>query len=433
LGDDVTGARAPRPFSRRSRRWALAALGAALVAAACNEDLTGGSACPDVCPPQNIQVTDTVLDAVALDTTLAGFPLLGTEPKMLLASRGDTLDVRAVIRFDTLDTIFTRGGVDSSIYALQRAYLLLRIDTLNTHYEPPVRIDLYDVDTTAADTALDAVRALFRQDRLIGGATFDSGQVKDSMRVPLDTAVVLARVKAKKRLRIGFHATSPNGVQIALGSLDGGLGTLLKYAASPDTNVRERIVAPTSATPAEDVLLKRDLVDYQLPFVVPPTDVSAPVMTVGGILGRRAYIAFNVPERIIDSSTVIRATLLLTQRPVRTLPDTGRFNVFPHLVTAGTEVVDLRRAALLISGQGAGFDSLRVAPGDSGAVQVEMVTALRNWARPQMENAHRALVLRSAVEGFSPFEAQYYSVEASAELRPRLRISYSLRTNFGIP
>jgi hypothetical protein len=278
------------------------------------------------------------------------------------------------------------------------------------------------------------VRALFRPDRLIGGASFDSGQVKDSMQVPLDTAFVLARIKTKGKVRVGLRATSPNAVQIALGSLGGNPGaTLLKYAASPDTAVRERSVAPTSATPADDPLLKSDLADYQLPFAVPPTDLSGPVLTVGGILGRRAYLAFNVPSRIIDSSTVIRATLLLTQRPVRTLPDTGGFTLFPHLVTAGNEVVDLERAALLISAPGGGFDSVRVVPADTGEVELEVVTALRSWGLATSENSHRALVLRSAVEGFSPFEAQYYSLEAPAALRPRLRISYSIRTDFGIP
>ena len=423
----------PRPFGARTRRLALVTLAAALVVAACNEDLTGGAACPAVCPPQNIQVNDTVFDAVTLDSTVSGYPLLGTESRILLASRGDTLDVRGVIRFDTLDTVFTHGGIDSTIYRISKAYVLLRIDTLKTTYKPPVRIDLYDVDTAAADTDLAAIRTLFRADRLIGGALFDSVKIKDSIQVPVDTVVMLAKIKARGHLRVGFQATAPNGAQIAMGATDGGLSALLKYNASSDTVVRDRIVAPTSSSPANDPILKSDLSDYQVPFLVPPTDTSGPVLTVGGIFGHRAYLAFNVPSRIVDSSTVIRATLLLTQKPLRNFSDTSKFTLFPHLVTAGKEVVDVARAAVLISAAGGGFDSLRVAPSDSGLVEVEMVTALRTWALASSANAQRALVLRSAVEGISGLEAQYFSTEAPSELRPRLRISYATRTQFGIP
>ena len=77
------------------------------------------------------------------------------------------------MRFDTLTQRFTRGGVDSAIYAVDSSMVLLRLDTTGTKATAPVTVELYDVDTAAVDTATAAVLALFRPDRLIGGKTFE--------------------------------------------------------------------------------------------------------------------------------------------------------------------------------------------------------------------------------------------------------------------
>jgi hypothetical protein len=45
----------------------------------------------------------------------------------------------------------------------------------------------------------------------------------------------------------------------------------------------------------------------------------------------------------------------------------------------------------------------------------------------------RALVLRADAEGLQASAVRFYSVEAPAGLRPRLRLSYVPRTNFGLP
>ncbi|MEP7347148.1 MAG: hypothetical protein ABI877_17895, partial [Gemmatimonadaceae bacterium] len=135
---------------------------------------------------------------------------------------------------------------------------------------------------------------------------------------------------------------------------------------------------------------------------------------------------------IVDSSTVLRATLLAVQHPVRGLDDTKTFTMQPQFVTAGKEVTDVGRSAFLVATL-SGLDSLRVTPADSGLRLLEMVTVLRAWATSNSLSAQRALVLRSAVEGASPLELQFYSTRAAPDLRPRLRVSYATRTNFGIP
>src|SRR5215207_7303442 len=97
---------------------------------ACREDLAGTAGCPSLCPEQNVVAVDTLLETfMAVDTTVLGYPVIGTETFLLVASRGDTLDARAVMRFDSLTQQFRRGGNDSTIYTVDSSTVMLTLDT----------------------------------------------------------------------------------------------------------------------------------------------------------------------------------------------------------------------------------------------------------------------------------------------------------------
>ena len=67
-----------------------------------------------LCPAIGGDIQNITLDAVVFDTTVNSGAGLGSEPSLILASRGDTLDTRVVIRFDSLPTTFTPAGDTSS-------------------------------------------------------------------------------------------------------------------------------------------------------------------------------------------------------------------------------------------------------------------------------------------------------------------------------
>src|SRR5688572_17478695 len=162
-------------YGLRNRLWVISLLACVVgTVAACSEDLTGTAGCPELCPEQDIDSRDTILDAfLTVDTTVTGYPVLGTETFLLVATRGDTLDARAVMRFDTLAQRFNRGGADSAIYAVGSSMVTARLDTTGRKATAPVTVAIYDVDSAAAvDTATSVVLSLFRPDRLIGGKTF---------------------------------------------------------------------------------------------------------------------------------------------------------------------------------------------------------------------------------------------------------------------
>src|SRR2546423_4693329 len=89
-----------------------AACAAVLSIAACSEKLEGGGigSCPLLCPQQAATLKDTTIDAVTFDTTVTGLPSIGAERFLMLASHGDTLETRAIVRFDTLPQTFTSGN-----------------------------------------------------------------------------------------------------------------------------------------------------------------------------------------------------------------------------------------------------------------------------------------------------------------------------------
>ena len=419
-------------WRKRARVWIVgAALGAGVIA--CSEDLEGGAACPALCSGQNVTVFDTTIEAVSLDTSLVGIPAFGNDGSLYLAFRGDTLDVRSVVRFDSIPSTFNKGGGDSAITRLDSAYLLLRVNAIGTKVKGPVRINLFDVDTTEADTSVAVVRTLFRPDRLIGGSTLDTNQVRDSLRVYFSNGPLLAKIAGKKRLRVGIQATSAQGVEINLGSIDGGQTPLLRFDPAPeDTAISPLSISPLSQTPSDDAHQASDFLDYivVLKAPLPPT---GPVLSVGGLPNRRAFLRFDIPARILDSSTVLRATLILTQQPNRAIDPKDTLVVVPELVRAGPEVLDLRRAAILTDPFA--FDTIRVAPGDSGTRLIEMASAVRQWATVSSAalSQQRAIILRTSRQGTSAFEVLISSREAPVALRPRLRVNYARRTSFGIP
>src|SRR6185436_52593 len=102
----VAGAASMIAASRRYRSVALAVF-ALLVAGinACSDRLEAGASCPLLCPQEGVPLRDTVIDIVS-DTTVVGFPSFGLEDYLLVASRGDTLETRAIIRYDTLFATF---------------------------------------------------------------------------------------------------------------------------------------------------------------------------------------------------------------------------------------------------------------------------------------------------------------------------------------
>ena len=427
----------PRPFRQFAPAFVLvASVAIAVGVAGCTERIEGGGACPTLCPTQSNEFLDTTIDAVVLDTTISGFPTLGFSNTLLIANRKDTVETSGVIRFDQLPSIFVPDSTTTSgtITAIDSVFLRVVIDSTGGRGLTQVNLEAYDVDSVDQPNPTPAlVRSLFRPDRLIGTRALTPSAVRDTIRIPISKAVVLSKILAQTRLRIGLRLSGAVSGQIRIVSFKSGVAVpLLQFDPSTDATYNPVGVAPVTliSGAAADELLANTV--YAVPMKA-TAEADAQTLTVGGFPSHRSYLRFNLPSAIIDSSTVVRAELLLTQRKSPGVDRTDSISVVPLISTATSLVTDVRRAMdLAAEGVFGGLDSLRLVPGDSIGKKLNVLTLVRSWA-VLPSNIPRALVLRSSKEGGEPAEARFYSTEGPAAFRPKLRITYLPRVDRAVP
>lgn len=422
------------------------ALAAAAFAGACDEQLDSGASCSvaqALCPGQAVVIRDTIIDpTLAFDSTYVGFPSRGTEQAIPIIARGTELETVGIIRFDTLVTLFVPpGDTAQAIQYVDSAMVRLRLDVTRAELPDSVRVDIYDVgdSTVTSDTAAAPVLARFVPQYRIGGKTFAKTAFVDSVLVPLSDSALFARLRdstaGQPRLRIGVRASGAGPVAFRIGAIEGASAAELRYRPKNDTAVHQLSINPASAGPADRQDTRLDLMDYGL--VLSSAQPSLPgTMTIGGVPGRRVYMRFDLPMRLTDSTTVLRATLRLNQvaYPFGGANDT--VVVYPHIVLAGPTITDNRRAATLIAGTGLVVtDSLVVVPGGAGTRELELYALVRAWGA-QGSGANvppRALVLSARDEGGLSRIVAFSSHTAAAGVRPRLRLTYIPTVTFGRP
>ncbi|WP_373068976.1 hypothetical protein, partial [Gemmatimonas sp.] len=332
---------------------------AALTAAACTESLDGGAACPSLCPSTAESFRDTIVDAVVLDSSLAGYPALGLSPLILIANRPDTVVTSAIIRFDVLPTVFSanRGATVDSITAVDSVFLRFPLDSTGRRGIRPVTLEVYDVDTTASDSVTSVVRSLFRPDRRIGSLVFTPSAIGDSIRIPFSKTVMAAKIAAKGRLRLGVRIRGGSGQLRAVAFVVGSGAPSVVFDPSTDTTYAPQQISPST-------ILPNSTADVELAYAVYMiSDIASPppgenTLVVGGFPAYRSYLRFNVPSRITDSSTIVRAEVLLTQQASTFGNAADSVGLFALIPTTTSLVTDLRRILdLAAAGSFAGVDS----------------------------------------------------------------------------
>lgn len=428
----------PERFShpRVAAARALSLLAAVTLAGvvACTESFSGGDACPSLCPAKPNVFRDTTIDAVVMDTTVAGYPSLGLSGAMLLANRPDTLVSRSVFRFDVLPTSYlpNKTGATESITAVDSVVMVVPLDSTGRLGNAPVTIEAFDVDTAANDSSNVVVRSFFRANRLIGSTVVTPSAVGDTLRIPLSKTVMAAKIAANAHLRIGLRMTNGAG-QLRVISFVSGVGAAyVRFDPSTDTTYAPLTVAPTTS-------LELATTDVNLAYTVYPlidqgsAAADASTLIVGGFPAYRTYLRFNVPKSITDSSTIVRAEVLLTQKPSRFANSTDTVTILPLVPTSTNAVTDLRRIIdLSAEGAFAALDSTRLVPKDSGQRALNILALARTWKSLPVD-VPRAVAFRIGLEGAQPAEFRFFSSKASASLRPRVRITYLPRTESAIP
>lgn len=426
-------ARHPTPSLAR-RAAPLVALLLAAVGAACTEDLDITGTCPTLCPGQEIPVEEVVLQPVVYDTTVAGFPLRGTEALLLAAVSGDELDTRAVYRFDSLPRFTVTGSDTTQIAAVRDARFEVVWRRPESHVPGPVTLEAYDVTLADDDSGTTVLLPLFTPERRLGSvavappAAADTATI-DTLSIDIPEALLLERLRAGERLRIGLRVAEIDEARLALSPATASL--VFKPHATGTDSLRVEI---RSDLPADDALRRRDLASFTVAAVGTP-EPAANILTVGGIPGRRVLMEFALPDALLDSVTVVRATLTLHQRGVEGYLQKDTLFLNPLAVVASDLLQSLDRRLQLAGNVVSPLtgspvlptDPLRIVPGNTGPVEIPiagLVGALR--IRGQQVLAP-VLVLAYTLEGTLPVRAEFFSSEAPEALRPTLRLSYIRR------
>jgi hypothetical protein len=274
--------------------------------------------------------------------------------------------------------------------------------------------------------------AQFTPANLIGVYHAGIGRLIDTLSIRLDNAAVLNHIQTALPLRIGLQVSSSQSVTTRVYATNTLRSPGLTLRVSPDSSVAQKAVIPSSTTPVGNPTFAAYLRDF---FVVVQGAVPAPpgMLVVGGIPGSRTYLRFNIPTRYLDSSIVVRATLLLNQVGSSALDGADTMRIQPFLGVAAPFVTDPAQAALITSYRIAPMDPLGTLPNQTTPVEIEVAPVFRVWAVQADSLLPRAIVLQPLIEP-SPQQALFYSSEAAdPTLRPRLRISYTLRTRIGTP
>jgi hypothetical protein len=392
-------------------------------------------ACPVLCPQESAPLKDTVIDAVVLDTSAIGFPALGFETVMLLAKRGDSLDSRIISRYDSLPQLYRYGGTtDSAVTRVDSVFILAprpRADSA-VAFTGDATVEVYDVTAAANDTMTADLAAQFTPANRIGSTNYLKGDSPDTLRVLLDTARVRDRLLNTRNLRIGVRLVTAGSDEMRITSGNGAGGIALYVYPNRDTTADSIRVFPTTFSPADPTYLQQYLSDFMISTIGSQPSINT--LRVGGLPSHRVLLKFDIPTHIVDSSVVVRASLMLTQKP-STMPDAATA-VSVHIVpiVASTQVTDLH-SQLEFAGSALLYpvDSLVTVPKDSGQVNLEMVSLVRAWKGKDQVQTPRIAALYLSSEGSRTASFEFFSLEAAAALRPKLRITYVTRVNTGQP
>jgi hypothetical protein len=269
----------------------------------------------------------------------------------------------------------------------------------------------------------------------------DTADTTDTVRVAISRASVLAHIKGDRNLRYGIqiqNARSPaDPVRLWLDNFASGSGPKVYYRVHFDTfpgATDSTLISPASNTPASDPALAAQLRNYPV-FVQGSPPTRPGILDVGGLAGRRVFLKFNLPSRLVDSVNVTRATLRLKQVPRAQVFPTDSVAVYPAPVIAASIVSEPAKAALfIVSSSVWSMDSVLTQPQDTGLLPLEIVGAFRAWHQTPDTTTMRAIVLRVLNEGANPIQASFYSsLAADTSKRPHLEIRFVRQTGFALP
>jgi hypothetical protein len=399
---------------RRLAPWAF------LLLSGCQEKLTAPGDCPALCPGGIPQVFDEVLSPIiGSDSSFRGYVQPTTAAALLVSNGLQGQQQRAIMRFPPRsDSVSVRDTlrayvIDSVAFTLT---VLARDTTLGG-----LQLDLFRLPRTLdTTTTFEQIDPAFVPENLVAQIpvpdSLKAGAVRAVLQGP-DLARVAIAPSDSGVLALGVRVNSPAVTGVRLGSLGAAAGLFVTYATLdvPDTGTAKLRSFPLATAFSSYV-----------PAIQSPDDST--LLAVGGEPSARVLMRFELPARLRDSATIVRATLELTPvAPINGLPTD------PLRLQARAVLADLGAKSPVNSAVGR-VPADTIESGSSGPVSLEAVRVVEQWKGVSGQPAALVLSVAPDLEAATFARPVFYSTRAAdPAVRPRLRISYLLSFPFENP
>ncbi len=413
-------------------RRRLFLVGAAVIAAACVEDLTTPGVCPAYCPANQISIADTVLYDLSRDSSFRGYVLPHHSALMLAANLPGIVDGRAIFRINpsmSRTRLNPNDTTTAAILGSDSARMLLYITRRDTNATNLTLRFFRLPKTVDSTTAFSDVSGPFT-DSLVRTLNIDSLLAKTNRKdlVTGDSAVV-DTINNRLVLSVKFDSAAARYIATDSGAIAFGIRVSADSLAS--IAIAKRGLAPTLTWYVQVdsmgvTTAHRTLGTFAPSFATfvssPPAALIDSTLAVGGAPSARSIIRLAFPRAIRDSSQIIRATMLLVPAvPARGTP-IDSFAVEIHAV-----LVDLGAKSPIAVDAGH-TDSTMIHIGRADTVRIEVTNILQAWAADSTQPTTFVLAARDEAQSFA--EIRFYPTIAAA-FRPSLQITYVRRYPFG--
>jgi hypothetical protein len=412
-------------------RRRLLLIGAAVIAAACVENLTTPGVCPAYCPANQISIADTVLYDLSRDSSFRGYVLPHHSALMLAADLPGIVDGRAIFRINGNGSRFrinpndTTTGLILGADSARLRLVISRYDTAATNltlrfYRLPKTIDSTTTFADLSGAFTDSVRTLNidtllaqpnRKDSVTGdSASVDTTRHIITLFLKFDSTAARYVGADSGSVAYGIRVSADSLASIAIGSGAAAPQFLSRYIRVDSLGV------PVSRNVGQEGAAFASFVRN------PPAAPIDSTLTVGGVPSARSIMRVAFPRVIRDSAQIIRGTLnLVPAVAARGIPiDSFAVEVHAVLVDLGAKspiAVDVART-----------DSTMIHIDSTGTVRIEITNVLQAWAADSTQPT--TLVLKAKDEAQSFAEIRFYPTIATA-FRPSLEITYVRRYPFG--
>ena len=390
--------------------------GLALLVLACEESFTAPGSCPEFCPAAEIQMIDSLFTGVIeRDTSFQGY-VPAHEAIAMQVLGGGAQQSRALIRFRPFGAtspvtttesgpVVERDSFQLDVLVSQRSAGIS--DTSVAIYRIPVAVDS---TSTFAD-----LEPFFHDSLIIGFLPLPDSASGDSAladSVFSDTSSVVFPADAfptfeddERQITIGLAVRSSTPEFVTVSSFQGLSGAgVTRYAKADSAD--GLLVEVTDFRVVEfDTFVHTD--------IAPP---QAATLSIGGVPSARSFLRLNLPSFILDSSDVLRASLLLVPvEPVLGAPG-DTFNLIANALSADFGP----KSPLLILLDASAF-GIPIGVGSLDTVALDITSIVRQWQ--DNPDQVRTLVLRLRNEAAAIAELRVGSSQRIGAL-PAVRITF---------